>query len=82
MYNFCMKTIVRKWGNSLGLRLPVHIAKELGLTNGSELQVTIDGTKIIIKPAQSKLQDLVAAIDLDCIPEVIDWGGPVGKEIW
>lgn len=43
-----METIVKKWGNSLGLRLPMNMAKELNITDGSKVELTQKNGKIII----------------------------------
>jgi antitoxin MazE len=44
---------VSKWGNSLALRIPAEIARQLKLREGSvlEAQVTLDGC-IAIRPAR------------------------------
>ena len=45
-----METIIRKWGNSLGIRIPSHIAKDLSLEEGSCVEIEDVDNKIIIKP--------------------------------
>jgi antitoxin MazE len=44
---------VAKWGNSLALRIPSEVARQLGLREGAtiEAQLTVDGT-LSIRPAR------------------------------
>jgi len=45
-----MKTHVQKWGNSLALRIPKAFAVEVGLQNGSLVEMSIGCEKLIITP--------------------------------
>jgi antitoxin MazE len=45
-----MQAYIQKWGNSLGLRIPLHIAKQLNLHQGSPVTLEIDHGRIIIQP--------------------------------
>ena len=45
-----MRTQVRKIGNSLGNIIPAAFIKQLGLVEGAEVEVKVDGKKIIIEP--------------------------------
>ena len=44
---------VAKWGNSLALRIPSEVVRQLGLREGTtvEARLTVDGT-LSIRPAQ------------------------------
>ena len=44
---------VAKWGNSLALRIPAEIVRQLGLHDGAtvEVQLTVDGS-LSIRPAK------------------------------
>jgi antitoxin MazE len=44
---------VAKWGNSLALRIPAEIVRQLGLREGAtvDAQITVDGS-LSIRPAQ------------------------------
>ena len=37
-----MRTIVRRWGNSLGLRIPREIAWQAGIHEGSIVELTLE----------------------------------------
>jgi antitoxin MazE len=76
---------VAKWGNSLAVRIPQHLAKEIGLIDGAEVElVAIDGN-LTIKPKrqqQYSLAELVAGITAENRHAEIDTGVSVGEEIW
>lgn len=38
-----------KWGSSLGVRLPVAFARQMQLEEGAEVQLAIDGKRLIIQ---------------------------------
>jgi antitoxin component of MazEF toxin-antitoxin module len=49
-----MSAKVAKWGNSLGVRLPSHVARMLGLTAGDTVFIRVDTTtrECIMVPAR------------------------------
>ena len=78
-----MEAVIRKWGNSPAVRLNVAAMKAAAFD--IEQHVTIKATKgrIVIEPSEAldfKLEDLVAAITRQNVPETVDFGGPVGRE--
>ena len=78
-----MRVVVRKWGNSLALRIPRELAKDLGLDEGSPVEMRSDGRRITIVRAVERhtLADLVSRInDSNRHTEITT--SPVGKEIW
>jgi antitoxin MazE len=76
---------VAKWGNSLAVRIPQHLAKEVELIAGGEVEIiAIDGN-LVIKPKRQKqysLAELVARITPENRHAEIDTGVSVGEEIW
>ena len=63
-----MQAHIRRWGNSLAVRIPKALADEVGLTNGSPISITIKNGQIVIRPAQApryRLDDLLAQITDD-----------------
>ena len=73
------------WGNSLGVRIPKHVSDELGLREGSDVQVLLHGKVVTIKPAQKKqetLRELVKGITKENRHEEMYSEYPVGKEAW
>ena len=78
-----MEATVKKWGNSLGVRIPNLIARELSLKDGSLVDITDRGKEIIIKPVQkNKLSEMLCNINEHNIHKEVETGGPVGKEVW
>ena len=78
-----MQTMVKKWGNSLGIRIPNLIVRQLSLKDGSFVDINDNGNEIIVKPFQkSGLSEMLAGINENNIHKEIETFGPVGKEIW
>ncbi|MFL6798157.1 MAG: AbrB/MazE/SpoVT family DNA-binding domain-containing protein [Xanthobacteraceae bacterium] len=83
-----MKTEFVKWGNSLALRVPSAFAKELGVSEGKRAEMTIESGALIIKVAKPRgrrryqLEELIVGITPETYHRDIDWGGPVGNEVW
>ena len=80
-----MVTKILKWGNSLGLRIPKSLAKEAGVEEGSAVDISLDGDRIVIRPANPtryQLSNLVSQIREDNIHEEIATGDVVGREGW
>ena len=78
-----METVVKKWGNSLGVRIPNQMAREFSLKDGSFVDINDRGREIVIKPIQkNKLSEMLSQINAQNIHEEIKTTGPVGREIW
>lgn len=79
-----MKTTAQKWGNSIGIRIPQKIARKCGVVNGSEVEITEDERRIIVKPVAKDptLEELMAQITEENQHEEIDFGKPEGNEVW
>lgn len=80
-----MTTKVQKWGNSLAVRLPKHIARALSFKAGTAVSIKQERRRIVIVPKnehEPTLEELVAQITPENRHEEIDWGPPVGKEVW
>ena len=77
-------TQLSKWGNSLGLRLPKSVAREVQLGEGDTVQVSVDNGTIVIRPSRPRysLDELVRRITPKNRHDESDWGGPLGDEAW
>ena len=77
---------VRKWGNSLAIRIPQRIAEELGLSDESDVEINTNGRAMIVKPgAQAKkwsLEDLLDGATPEIVQGEFEWGPDVGVERW
>jgi antitoxin MazE len=76
-------TRLSKWGNSLGLRLPKSVAREVRLDEGDTVQVSVDNGTIVIRPSRPRysLDELVRRITQKNRHDESDWGGPLGDEV-
>lgn len=48
---------VLKWGNSLALRIPSAIAKQMGVTAGAKVEIRLEGSMLVIAPAREELPE-------------------------
>jgi antitoxin MazE len=78
-----MEAVIKKWGNSLGIRIPNLIAKSMNFNDGSsvELKNTVHGILITPKP-KTTLAEMLDKITDQNIHSEIETGSPVGNEIW
>ena len=79
-----MQVTMRKWGNSIGVRIPAGILIELNLSAEKKVDVRAEAGRIIIEPiidSQETLEQLLGQITPDNLHSEIDFGQPVGKEL-
>jgi len=79
-----MQTKIKKWGNSLALRIPKSFALDAKLKQNELVDISIDKEKIIITPICEKeysLNELLEGVSADNLHGEFDTGVPVGKEI-
>ncbi|MGK7897759.1 MAG: AbrB/MazE/SpoVT family DNA-binding domain-containing protein [Xenococcus sp. (in: cyanobacteria)] len=61
-----MKVELKKWGNSLGLRIPAKIAQSIGLDENSTVELIQSGESLIIKKKEViDLDELLSSIPDD-----------------
>ncbi len=80
-----MKVRVRKWGNSLAIRVPKAVAEDVGLTEGTPVDVRATDGALVASPLASptySLADLLARITRANLHEEVDSGPPLGREAW
>ncbi len=79
-----MQTVVKKWGNSLALRLPQAMAADLQITEGATVSLSIEDHALVVKPTRKRyrLSELLAQMDPKSKREETDWGSPAGEEAW
>lgn len=74
---------VRKWGNSLGVRIPAEVAAAARLRLNQRVRITARTGAIVIEPVRRQhftLDELVAGIHRRNKHEAVDFGAPVGNE--
>jgi antitoxin MazE len=77
-----MQTVVQKWGNSLGIRIPAIYAREFDLKNGSSVDIIEEQGKLVILPKRKTLEYLLSFVTDDNVHSSIDTGDSIGKEEW
>jgi antitoxin MazE len=79
-----MITRVRKWGNSLGLRIPKSFAKEARIELSSEVDLALTQGRLVIIPIRRKtltLKDLLGRVTRKNLHGEVDAGRPAGREL-
>ena len=80
-----MRVQVKKWGNSASVRIPASVMAAASLRVDQAVDVREEGGRVIIEPVAAPsydLDDLLAKMTPDTVPEDIDFGRPVGGEAW
>ncbi len=84
-----MQATLQKWGNSQGLRIPKSILDLLQWDNNEKVEITTNGTELIIKKEpqhhRKTLEEMFQGYSeakSNYVVEEIDWGEPVGDEVW
>ena len=78
-----MTVAVKKWGNSLAIRLPKDIVQSLEVDNETKLDVKVEEGKLILVPRrENDLSSLLDRITPENLHREIDTGDAVGHEIW
>jgi len=80
-----MLTRVRKWGNSLGLRIPRSFAAEMGVDDGSPVDLSVHEGEMRVRPVRRRaysLDVLLQGITESNLQGEVGTGRPVGREVW
>ena len=80
-----MNHYVRKWGNSAAVRLPASAMAAAGIKVDDPVEVREEQGRIVIEKARPEvmtLEWLLEGITPDNLRGEIDWGPPLGKEVW
>ncbi|MBU4602989.1 AbrB/MazE/SpoVT family DNA-binding domain-containing protein [bacterium] len=80
-----MQTKIKKWGNSLALRIPKLLALDANLKLNKMVDLSIEKNSIIITPIGEKeysLGKLLKGVTKNNLHGEFDTGAPIGKEIW
>lgn len=80
-----MRVHVRKWGNSASVRIPASVMASAALGVDQLVDIREEGGRIVIEPVRAPTYDLDQLIDQmkpETFPDEIDFGPPVGGEVW
>ncbi len=81
------QAVLSSWGKSTAVRIPSTLLKKSGWHTGQKVtvQYTNDGNIVLCPaPERPKLEALLERVTPDNLPDDqdIDWGKPVGTEVW
>lgn len=84
IYIVAMKASLQKWGNSLALRIPAAMAKQISVREGDSVELSIRSNTLMIKPAAPSydLARLVQKISRENLHDETAWGSAKGREVW
>ena len=80
-----MRLQVKKWGNSASVRIPASVMAAASLHIDQLVDIREDKGRILIEPVSTPVYDLdalLAQMTPDNFPDDMDFGAPVGNEIW
>jgi antitoxin MazE len=80
-----MHVRVRKWGNSLAVRIPKSLAEDVEVKEGTVLNLAVSEGKLVataVKKKRLSLEQLLAKVNTKNLHDEIDFGSPVGRETW
>ncbi len=80
-----MVTKIQKWGNSLGLRIPKSFAKDAAIEEGSAVDISLEGDRLVIRAvrtARFQLSELLSQVREDNLHGEISTGDAIGREAW
>jgi antitoxin MazE len=80
-----MKLKIKKWGNSLAIRIPRAFAMETNLHDDSVVEFFSRDNELVIVPMNGNgfsLEDLLEGVNDGNLHAEITTGAPAGAEIW
>ena len=78
-----MTVAMKKWGNSLAVRIPKDIVSSLKLQNNTPMELQIQDGKLVLEPLNSStLEDIVAKISPENLHDEIITEESIGHEKW
>lgn len=78
-----MQAVIRKWGNSLALRLPMSAIKEAAFSLEQKVNIIVTRGRIVIEPSnrvEYDLEELLGGITAQNSHSEVSFGTPVGQE--
>jgi len=74
-----INSTIKKWGNSLALRIPKAYADELGLDENSEVSLEVRDDNLVISRGKP-LEEMLSSITDENQHDLYDFGEARGKE--
>ena len=82
-----IKSNISKCGNAKAIRIPNSVLEALNWSENDKIELRIEdgeikAKKIIEIKKRKNIKELFADHEEEYECEIIEWGNPVGKEIW
>lgn len=80
-----MRVRIRKWGNSLALRIPKPFAEETDVTEGVVVDLSVEDGKLVATPAAPRkysLKQLMRDVTRGNLHTEVAWDRATGREVW
>lgn len=79
-----MITTVKKWGNSLAIRIPKVVAEELLFKNNAKVELHAENGSLLVKSVEIKysLDALLEEVGDENLHKETSTGESVGREEW
>ena len=79
-----MRVRVRKWGNSLAIRIPKPFAAEVQVGPGAAVDLSVRDGELVASPAARRytLRVLLGRVRSDNVHDETDLGSAAGREVW
>lgn len=80
-----METKIRKWGNSLGLRIPRSLAVEAQVEDGVTVDLSVENGRLLVRPLRLRkysLNTLLRKVGRRNLHDEVSTGKVVGREAW
>ena len=80
-----MRVQVKKWGNSASVRIPASVMAAAALQVDQAVDVREEDGRVVIEPIRVPVYDLdelLSTMTPDTFPDDVDFGAPIGKEVW
>jgi antitoxin MazE len=80
-----MRSKIVTWGNSLALRIPKPYALEMGFEKDTPIELGISDGRLVVAKHEAEtptLDELIAGITPENLHGEMDFGEPVGNEVW
>lgn len=77
-------TIIRKWGNSLAVRIPAALASQLNIQAGTSVEVSTRNGSLVLTPCarpRYTLRELLKGCTPGQFHREVDFGPEVGREV-
>jgi antitoxin MazE len=77
--------LLKRWGNSLAVRIPASLANEAHLHENQEVNIRAEGGKLVLEALEERFSlagylEFLETVKPEDVPPTVDWGAPQGTE--